>query len=411
MKRLVVWGGGTGLESHRHIHRSFYNTAVKLGIEAKWIYDEPNGFRFEDGDTVIAADIWNKYLPYQSNVDYVLHNFNADHPVIQQADPDRILRLQVWTTDAFGESWDLYRQYDRESRILFQPWGTDLMANEFLKPVYNPHSMNVVFVGSVWSDTGPGVELGNKEAIGELDDACRARGLNLLTYTQIPDAQMIDIVRSARLAPTVVGAWQVEHGYLPCRAFKHASYGLPVITNSPTVAHLFNHAEDAQSIGDLIDSWLGISEADYLAAVKEDQETAKRYTYRESLASIERALTEGRDGPKDGPFLDWRTHGRMPPSIRADRAEMFMGVLSENKDLMKEAAEFLDRDPDQILLLRALVNELNAAVSFVDEDKNQRIVDTLERGKDFLRNRETYASTVIAQQLRDSAARIESALG
>ena len=39
-------------------------------------------------------------------------------------------------------------------------------------------------------------------------------------------------VREAFLAPTLVGAWQQVHGYIPCRGFKNVSYGALLATNS-----------------------------------------------------------------------------------------------------------------------------------------------------------------------------------
>lgn len=293
MKRLVIWGGRQGLDSFRHIQRAYYQNAVKLGIDAIWCDDDIESARnLKPGDVVIAVDIWNKHLPYVQGVDYVIHNFNSDHPVCL-GDPSTVLRLQVWTTDSFGEKWDECRQYSREHRILFQPWGTDLLAEEFLDPVYNPSSNEVIFIGAVWSDNKDGEELGNEQSISDLKAWCEANELQFTHLTQIPERRMIDQTRNARLAPTLVGSWQSHKGYLPCRAFKHASYGVPVFTNSYYVSELFGR-EHKGLITEMMDEALSATGVDYLDRAREDQKIAARYTYKQSLEAIDRALEEGR---------------------------------------------------------------------------------------------------------------------
>lgn len=293
MKRLVVWGGRQGLDSFRHIHRAYYQNALKLGIEAIWCDNDIESARaLKAGDTVIAVDVWNNHLPYVQGVDYVIHNFNADHPVCL-GDPSSVLRLQVWTTDSFGEEWDKYRQYSREHRVLFQPWGTDLLAEEFMEPIINFHSRELVFVGAVWSDLKEGEELGNEQTINDLESFCLENGFTLKKLTQIPERQLIAETRAARLAPTLVGGWQAHHGYLPCRAFKHASYGVPVFTNSYYVADLFNRPH-LGGIVEMMNDAVSVKSNEYLERTREDQKVASRYTYRESLASIDRAFEEGR---------------------------------------------------------------------------------------------------------------------
>lgn len=291
--RLVIWGGKSGdLSSHRWVHRAFHQTASKLGISTVWVDDVPES-RLERGDTVIAADIWNKFLYFEPGVDYVLHNFSQDHPVLQKVDERNLLRLQVWTYDSFGEEWDLCRQFSREGGVLFQPWGTDLLAEEFLDPVFNPMSREAVFVGAIWGDIETGVELGNESAIEDLKAVLREHGLTFKHFTHIPDQENIHAVRSARLAPAIAGAWQVNHGYLPCRVFKNVSYGAAMFTNVPIVNAVFHDASiKGSGIGELVDKMLRLERNDYENLVRAQQKIAARYSYRESLDAIGRALQE-----------------------------------------------------------------------------------------------------------------------
>lgn len=294
IERLVVWGGNNGDgHSHRWIHRAFYENALKLGIEAYWAIDDPEDQPLVvPGSTVIAADVWSEHIPAVPGTDYVLHNMDGSHPLFAEVDENRVLRLQVHTDDAFGEQWATFRHYDRSGRILFQPWGTDLSADEFMDPVYNPTSHDVVFVGAIWSDQYEGTELGNVEMISELHRICAERKLSFNHLTQVSPNEQLATIRNARLAPAFAGNWQVEHNYLPCRAFKAASYGQVAVTNVPALNDYLLGPDG--SLVDKLDWALGLSENEWTDWVFEQQEWVGFYTYEESLYAIDRALEAGR---------------------------------------------------------------------------------------------------------------------
>lgn len=298
IERLVVWGGLRDLHSHRHIHRHFHETARKMGIDTVWADDLPaSRAALRPGTTVIAADVWAEHLPPVEGVRYVLHNVGVDHPVMQ-AFGDRVLRLQVWTNDAYGEEWDLCRQFDRDGKVLFQPWGSDLLPEEFLPPVFNGSSREVAFIGAIWSELYQGEDLGNFAMIEELRLLCSERGLAFRHLTHVSDATNVQTVRDARLAPAFAGGWQVAKNYLPCRVFKNAAYGALAITNVPKAAQVIGSggayvAElEALPLSDTLDWALRLKAAEYVALVRAQQRVAARYTYRQSLEAIDRALDE-----------------------------------------------------------------------------------------------------------------------
>ncbi len=297
LSRLVVWGGLENLDSLRWIQKAFYENAQKLGIPAFWVKNEPESIAYLfPGDTVITADVIGTHLPYMKGVNYVLHNFGGDHPLCRQLEdtPERLLRLQVWTNEAEGDDWNLCRRFHKEARTLFQPWGSDLLEEEFMVPAFNRHSKDVVFIGAVWSDQYNGVELGNENEIAQLQEACNDHGLTLVLATQIDQEEMVALTRSARLAPVIVGQWQCDRGYLPCRAFKTPAYGVPCFTNSLPVNELFGADPWDPSVYDVVHYALNFTEGEYTDLVLADQDVAALFTYRESLASIERAFEEMR---------------------------------------------------------------------------------------------------------------------
>jgi SAM-dependent methyltransferase len=292
--RFVFWGFRSSLDSMRHIFRHFIHALERWGRETLWIEDDPANLELlRRGDLIFAVDVEGKALRAVQRVDYVLHNFDGEHPVWEGLHDWRFLRLQTYTHDAeeYGVAWGSVRRYDREQRTLFQPWGTDLLVEEFMEPVFNGSSHEAAFVGAVWDDGG----LGNVYAIRELEEALTARDMKLRYLTQVTDEENVEAVRSARIAPALAGIWQAERNYLPCRTFKNVSYGALAITNVPKFREIFAGCRlKAETIPDLVEEALSLSKKDYLELVAAQQQIVALYTYRESLEAIGRALEEGK---------------------------------------------------------------------------------------------------------------------
>lgn len=294
-KRFVLWGLTDGHDSFRHIHRHYFHTLKRLEKEVAWMPDNRDSRQnLQEGDLVFAVDVASYNLgPAVGGVEYVLHNFDASHEVWDGMKDEQALRLQVYTNacERYGVEWEPGRRYDRAGHILFQPWGTDLLAENFKVPVFNSNSTEIPFVGSIWDGDGQG----NIEAIKQLKKVVDDRRLVFRHYQHISDQKNAHVVRHARLAPAFTGAWQIENDYLPCRVFKNVSYGALALTQVPKFRELFGDAFTSfGSVGQIITDALDLDEQTYLDLVTAQQDVVKRYTYRESLASIERALEEGR---------------------------------------------------------------------------------------------------------------------
>lgn len=293
-KRFVLWGLTDNLDSFRHIHRHYQHALARLGKPVAWLPDIGTSRELLGaGDLVFAVDVAAHHLGNPvSGVDYLLHNIDASHPVLDGLAPERLVRLQVYTSNAdqYGVEWAPARRYDREQRLLFQPWGTDLLADEFLPPVFNAHAKHAVFVGSIWDDNG----LGNIQAINELKSALSNHRLTFAHHVHVTDEENVALVRGSRIAPAVAGQWQCDHAYLPCRVFKNVSYGSLAVTNVEKFTDLFGDALPTGTVHEAVDAALALSEDDYLERAAAQQEVVGRYTYRESLEAIGRAFEEGR---------------------------------------------------------------------------------------------------------------------
>ena len=295
MKRLICWGGVSGQDSFRHIMSAYHSTAQKLGVETEWVPDRTDSREaLTPGSTVFTVDVFSSHIgEAKPGVNYVIHNY-GDHPLTRTADPSRLLRLQVHTNDAYGEAWDAYRHFDINGPILFQPWGADLLPEEFMPPTYNRGSAaRALFVGAVWSDVNAdGVEMGNELTIQEVDTACAMLGLPFERRTQIPTEEMIRAMRDAALCPGFAGEWQASRNYLPCRSFKSAAYGVLPLTNVPAMLDLLQGAALRGSVYEVMQEALRMDKSRYRSLVLEAQRAISPYTYAASLAAIDRAFEE-----------------------------------------------------------------------------------------------------------------------
>ncbi len=300
IKRIVVWGLRKKYHTNRHVHKAFYENAKKIGYKALWIEDEKESAKYiEPGDLIIATQAIGKMvpekfkfedynIPIRDDVFYCLHNLKDVFK--NKLNPNNYINLQVYTTEQAEKSdqqWGPVTYFNTKTRTLYQPWGTDLLAEEFKKPVFNSNSL-VFWIGSVWNDSA---NHGNLEAIKELKEVLKKNKLRFLHLRFIPDFLNRFFVRISRIAPAIAGKWQVDVNYLPCRMFKNISYGQLGITNVKKFKDILGDSFiEGNSICEIINNSLSLSKEDYLNKIRLQQEVIKNYTYKNALENIIRAL-------------------------------------------------------------------------------------------------------------------------
>lgn len=301
IKRIVIWGLRTKWHTHRFIHKAFYENAKKLGYETIWVEDEKKNQKYiKPGDLIIMADPVGKMIPEKTkfedynlvprkDVFYCLHNVN--NVFKDKLDPDTIINLQYYYNEVPKipniEKWGPVTYFDKESRTLFQPWGTNLLAEEFKKPVFNNNSF-VFWVGSVWNDK---LNRGNINEIQGLREALSKLGLRFINLRFVPDWLNIFLIRKSRIAPAIAGKIQVDVDYLPCRMFKNISYGQLGLTNVKKFKDILGDSfVEGDSAEELIKNALSFSRDEYLNKVKSQQEIVKNYTYKEAIQNIIKAF-------------------------------------------------------------------------------------------------------------------------
>ena len=286
---VVVWGLRGVRDTFRHVNRHFFETAEALGIPAVWTDDHPSEADVvRPGMLVLAVGIAAKHLPNVAGVSYCLHNF--DSQVAEQFDPHRSIVLQVYTdgcAEVADEKWGPATFFDTHTKVLYQPWGTNLRADAFLPPVVGKLPISV-WVGSVWDNAE---HQGNRKEIAEMKRDLRSNGIQFLRLPRASDRAHIAAIRASRLAPAIAGAWQAEKGYLPCRVFKNISYGQLGVTNVGKFSEILgDSAIQGESIAEMIDTAVSLSPQEREERTRAQQEAIRNFTYVDSLNMIARAL-------------------------------------------------------------------------------------------------------------------------
>ncbi len=274
----------------------FRHAAERLGKEVVWVNDElSSASAVGEGSLVFAYNEACRYLPSHPQAWYLLHNMGGDADLLVRLPAERVVLLQVYTDDlmtvdgpAWGcEQWDAYTFYLRAERpALFQPWGTDLLPDEFCEPVCPVASDVVWWVGSVWDHLGQG----NVAMIGRLKVALVQRGLRFEHRQHASPEENIALTRASRLSPAYAGDWQALNGYLPCRAFKAASYGHLLITNVERFRDLLGDTFIGGDMDAQLDACLAMSADEYCERVREQQRLIGRYSYARKLHDVFRVL-------------------------------------------------------------------------------------------------------------------------
>ncbi|MHC4742451.1 MAG: hypothetical protein ACYS8Z_11100 [Planctomycetota bacterium] len=238
---------------------------------------------------MIAVDVASSQMPVRDDVYYCLHNFPDE--VHRRIAPSRNIRLQTYTNSVEGisERWDEVTFFERETRTLFQPWATDLLAREFKEPILHRPADVVFWVGSVWDDE---LGRGNVNEIKTLKNVLEARGIRFVHLRGISDSLNIRYVRNSLIAPAIVGQWQMQNDYLPCRVWKNISYGQLGVSNVRKFDEVFDDCTvKGRNIEELIDNTLSLPFTTYRDMIYRQQETVKsRHTYVNRLLNIIRAL-------------------------------------------------------------------------------------------------------------------------
>lgn len=297
--RVVIWGLRNVSHTHRYIHKGFYETFVRLGFECHWVDDQASANDLlTPGTVVITVNLACERLEYRANVKYILHN--VEREVFRNR--DNVLMLQVLTHDSSGEAIDgTVALYNESQRALYQPWGIPSEPEDWLAP--NPSPGKTEFwVGSVWNNPQ---NQGNLVTIDEYSDALESQGYKFKKAnkmklgvpailggkgvwlpTSISDEQAAALIYRSPFGAAVVGEWQKDHGYVPCRLFKNVAAGHIPASNADFTSIFKSTFVGNTSYSEMIETLEGFSEEERVSLVSQAQIEMHPYTYSKAIARM-----------------------------------------------------------------------------------------------------------------------------
>ena len=244
LKKVIIWGYPLNTHTHSFIHASFYKAFKSLGYETYWFNDNDYVEMDFDNCLFVTAGEQEKNIPLFKNSYYVLHNVDG-RKYLQEG--CKILILQTNTKRKLSEGDQVINNYTTFSPgnvgTLYTCWATDLLPSEIdLSSAKNSQSpRNCLWIGTYGDSV---VIYQNGTELDPYFNLCIKNQINvekINPWSQpVSFEQNRDLVNNSFLAPSIQGPWQVENEYIPCRIFKHISYGHMGYTNSPAVNKIFN---------------------------------------------------------------------------------------------------------------------------------------------------------------------------
>jgi len=293
IKRVVLWGLRTTFnDAFYFIHKGLYETLKKLGIPVLWVDDNKfNATLLRKGDLVYAVDRACQYLPAQSDIKYCLHNIGGEF--IDKLDEKQYLSLQILTIDRYYEflgnlrSFDYLlhgaASYDPIGNVLFQSWGTPVLARDFLKPINFPLKKSEYFIGTIWDNP---LGQGNTRVIASYEKLLKENKIRFKCVKGAPEFFNPIYVRHSAIGASIVGDWQREHGYTPCRLFKAVSYGRIGVINSRNSKIPYPWVLANENIGELIEEILQMSDSNVIDLIHFQQKALEMETYEAKISNV-----------------------------------------------------------------------------------------------------------------------------
>jgi hypothetical protein len=296
--KIIIWGLKNKHHSHRFIHKGFYENFKKLGYKTEWVDDSPSNNNYQS-DLVFASGIAINNLHLKENTSYIFHNVDFDEKRRDFLFKNRInyINLQVFTKDAKGILLDNESiKLDEETKTLYQPWGTPLDPDEWWP--YQPKNQTRFewWVGAIWNNQ---LNQGNEKVILDYRKLLRRkkiffarRGGSKFNKDGLSEKRSAKIIRNSKYGATIVGNWQYEFKYIPCRLFKNLSYGLPILSNMDKPNFLNSPEGFKHNLNSLLDFADNESERDRMKRFLVERNEISNFTYTKNINRLLKILKE-----------------------------------------------------------------------------------------------------------------------
>lgn len=244
--KVVIWGHPLYSHTHSYIHERFYRAFQHMGYSTFWFDGSEANTEFDFSNTLFLTEGQvDQHIPIREDCLYMIHNCQQEkyQNLIKKG---RCLIFQVYTDDVLMQpnlvKIDKCIYYDIPNRIVFMPWASDYLPHEIqkMKQQLPIAKENVVH----WIGTIGGGIYGNENSIKAFMQACLENQIDFIPNNPwvkgLDREECTRRISTAYFAPTIVGDWQKEYGYIPCRIFITICCGQMGITNSYRTYELFD---------------------------------------------------------------------------------------------------------------------------------------------------------------------------
>lgn len=237
-EKVVIWGHKLHSHTHSYIHQGFYDAFTHMGYTTYWLdnQDSTDDYDFTNALFITEGQV-DQNIPLRNDGIYVTHNCSSKYNHLKQ------VGLQVYT-DAVLNMTNLVESapfiyFDYRGKGIFMPWATNLLPHQIDKIKEGLPFLHKQRTGYWIGSYGDGY-FGNRTEIDPFILASKRNGIPFIFRGgNVSEEEHQRLISSCYLAPTIVGEWQKNVGYIPCRIFKNISYGQMGITNSRQVYELF----------------------------------------------------------------------------------------------------------------------------------------------------------------------------
>ncbi len=239
-KNVIIWGHLTFSNTYFYIQDAFFKAFKELGFNTHWLDNTEENIKVANdiGKAIyITEGQVDSFIPIRKDCAYVTHNSEPE----KYTDMRRIgIQVATMKNPVLADLKEVspLTFYDESSRLLFFTWATDLLPREFdFDSVLTVPKENVVnWVGTISESS----KFENISEIAPFKDNCKNNNIIFKHVTGVSIENNKLLVNKSYMSPAIVGKWQKEVGFIPCRIFKNMSYGELGITNSKEVKKIFN---------------------------------------------------------------------------------------------------------------------------------------------------------------------------
>lgn len=267
--KVIIWGYPLHSHTHSYIHASWVKAFKYLGYQTYWFDDTTYDVDMDYTNCLFITEGYadkniplhksntylvhvgvklDKYINIGAKVydmrynDYFINDCNYNYNLLDKIKNNTVKQIGLCT---YYEPPSLNDNVPK----IYISWATDLLPHEFnVQDIYLPPENSMIFIGSI-SDS-------NRSEFNKLAQGCQELGISVVHRdpwkSPVSFEENRELIKKCIICPDIRGSGDpnktrhgdngTDHknnGYIPCRVFKHISYGKLGATNSKRVYELF----------------------------------------------------------------------------------------------------------------------------------------------------------------------------